>query len=79
MWDNDSYVANNLAGIHIYFKHLHFIRNERRQLFGTLDFFSNIGGLLGLCLGLSAISILEFLYFFTMRLFFNKRLNRKED
>ncbi len=49
-YSNDSYVSNNLALMHIYFKKLHFIRHERGEFYGFVDFFSNIGGLLGLCL-----------------------------
>ena len=75
----DEVVKENLAMIHIYFKHQHFLQRKRGQLYGVLDFFSNIGGLLGLCLGLSAVSVVEFLYFFTMRLFFNNTMNRKEE
>ena len=33
---------------------------------------------LGLCMGISALSALEFLYFFTLRLFFNVTVPREE-
>jgi hypothetical protein len=36
-------------------------------LYSTLDFFSSIGGLLGLCVGVSAISVVEFAYYFCVR------------
>ena len=32
-----------------------------------LNFLANIGGSLGLCMGFSLISLIEFLYFFTYR------------
>jgi hypothetical protein len=32
-----------------------------------MDFFSSIGGLLGLCVGISAISVVEFVYYFCVR------------
>jgi hypothetical protein len=48
---NDTFVENNLALLHIYFKDMHFMRHERGELYGIVDFFSNIGGLLGLCMG----------------------------
>ena len=76
---NDSYVSNNLAVVHIYFKALHFMRQERAELFGIVDFFSNIGGLLGLCMGVSALSVVELAYFFTLRLGLNICLPRRED
>ena len=39
---------------------------------------SYIGGVLGLCLGFSAMSALEMVYFFTLRIGLNMRLNRDE-
>lgn len=37
------------------------------QLYKAIDFFSSIGGLLGLCVGVSAMSIVEFVYYFCVR------------
>ena len=65
--------------LHIYFNKLHFMRHERAELYGIVDFFSNVGGLLGLCMGFSVLSLLEFVYFFTARLFFNITIPRKEN
>ena len=48
------------------------------QLFSTVDLLSYIGGVLGLCLGFSAMSCLECMYFFTVRLGLNVRMNRDE-
>ena len=42
---------------------------ERSQRMTWLDFISNLGGLCGLCLGISFISVTELLYWFTIRLF----------
>jgi len=50
----------------------------RGELYGVLDFISNIGGLLGLCAGFSALSFVEVVYFFTVRLFFNVKIPRIE-
>ena len=77
-YKNETYVKRNLALVHVYFDKLHFISKERGIFFGFVDFFSNVGGLIGLCTGLSAISVLEIGYFFTMRLFFNKKMGRGE-
>ena len=41
---------------------------ERSKKMTWFDFFSSIGGICGLCLGMSAISIVEFIYWFTVRL-----------
>ena len=48
------------------------------QLFSTVDLLSYIGGVLGLCLGFSAMSALECIYFFTLRLGLNIRMKRSE-
>ena len=46
---------------------------ERSKKMTWFDFFSSIGGICGLCLGMSAISIVEFIYWFTVRLAENFR------
>ena len=48
------------------------------QLFSVIDLFSYIGGVLGLCLGFSAMSALECCYFFALRLGLNIRNKRYE-
>ena len=35
------------------------------------DFFSNVGGILGLCMGISCISGIELIYWFAVRMFSN--------
>ena len=76
---NDTFVHDNMAVLHIYFEKLHFVVHERGQLYTTIEIISNIGGLLGLCLGFSILSLVEFIYFFTARLFFNITTPRSED
>ena len=75
---NDSYIHDNMAILHIYFEKLHFVVHERGELYTTIEIISNIGGLLGLCLGFSVLSLVEFIYFFTARLFFNIVTPRSE-
>ena len=65
--------------MHIYFNEQHFIMRLRRELYTWTDFLANIGGLMGLCLGISTISILEFIYFFTARLYYNIVTPRMEE
>ena len=43
-----------------------------------MDLLSYIGGVLGLCLGFSAMSCLECFYFFTIRLGLNAKMKRDE-
>ena len=76
---NQTFVANNLAVLHLYFKDLHFITKERDELYTIVDFVANIGGLLGLCMGLSTISLMEIVYFFTARFYYNLTTAREED
>ena len=68
-YKNDTYINENLAIVHVYFKHLHFIKHERGQLYGPIDFIANVGGILGLAAGFSILSLAEFFYFVTLRLF----------
>lgn len=44
-----------------------FIAYRRYERFGAVTFLSNIGGILGLFLGMSVLSIVEFFYFFSVR------------
>lgn len=52
----------------VYFRDLNVIR-YRRDLYMTWDgLFASIGGIFGLCLGGSVLSLVEMAYFFTIRL-----------
>jgi hypothetical protein len=44
----------------------------KKQQFNELDFFSYFGGLLGLFAGISVLSIVEAIYWFTVRVFESK-------
>jgi len=55
----------------IYFKEDHFLTSHRKEFYGNIDFLADCGGLLGLFLGVSVISLLEIVYFCTVRLGFN--------
>ena len=52
---------------------------ERDELYARVDFVANIGGLLGLTMGLSTISLMEIIYFFTARFYYNLTTARHED
>ena len=65
--------------LHLYYNNLHFVTKERDEQYGTVDFVANIGGLLGLCMGLSTISLMEIIYFFTARFYYNLTTARHED
>jgi acid-sensing ion channel, other len=58
---------NNLSTVSIYFADDEFIVLKRSATFGTVTLLSNIGGLLGLFLGVSVLSAVEVFYFFVIR------------
>ena len=41
---------------------------ERSRKMTWLDFISNMGGVCGLCLGISFVSVIEFIFWFSIRL-----------
>lgn len=58
----------NLTTILVYFRDLTCIR-YRKDLYMTWDgLFASFGGIFGLCLGGSILSVVEMLYFFTIKL-----------
>lgn len=65
----------------IFFKEKQFITSRRSELYGPTDFLANCGGLLGLFMGVSILSIVEMIYYCTLRLCCNlrDRKNRKRS
>jgi Amiloride-sensitive sodium channel len=55
------------------------LSQQRKELHGFVDYFAIFGGLLGLCLGVSAISFLEIVYFCMIRLWFVSRESGRAD
>lgn len=61
---------NNVSqsvGITMFFKHSAFIAVKRSELFDQTAFIANCGGILGLFLGVSVISLAEIFYFCTLK------------
>ncbi len=67
---DEDYVQSNLALVNMFFEEDNFVQVKRTELYGILALFSNIGGLLGLCMGVSAISFIEVIYFCIVKLCF---------
>ncbi|XP_059052635.1 pickpocket protein 28-like [Achroia grisella] len=66
----------------IFFKEPQFITSRRSELYGQTDFLANCGGLLGLFMGFSILSLAEIIYFLTIRLFcviWNRRRSTKHE
>lgn len=61
----------------IYFVDNEFVAYKRYESYGTVSLLSNIGGLLGLFLGISVLSVFEVVYFVTLRLFHDLWFNRQ--
>lgn len=56
-----------MARLGVYYKESQFITSRRSELYGLTDFLANCGGLLGLCMGVSLLSLVELLYFCLVR------------
>lgn len=67
---------DDLTIVHVYIGQDSFYAKVRKELFGPLDLFANTGGLMGLCLGFSALSLIEVVYFLTLRACWKSKRNR---
>ncbi|KAG4078929.1 hypothetical protein HA402_010881 [Bradysia odoriphaga] len=67
------------ATISIFFKENQFITSKRSELVGLTDFVSSCGGLLGLFMGVSILSIVELFYYVSLRLFCFMRSRKIEE
>ncbi|XP_065161255.1 pickpocket protein 28-like [Atheta coriaria] len=68
----------HLSRIVLFFKDMQFIASERDELYGHIDFLANCGGLLGLFTGFSFISLVEVIYFLSLRLLCNMKNKAKK-
>ncbi|KAJ8970719.1 hypothetical protein NQ317_018753, partial [Molorchus minor] len=63
-----------LTRLTLYFKEQQFITSERNELYGLTDFLANCGGILGLFTGFSFLSLVEIMYFLSLRLICNVKM-----
>ncbi|KAK4873974.1 hypothetical protein RN001_013334 [Aquatica leii] len=61
----------HISRLLVYYKNLQFMTSERHELYGVVDFLANCGGLFGLLCGLSFTSIMEIVYYLTLRIVCN--------
>lgn len=66
----------HMSRFSVFFKDEQFIPSKRSELYGRTDFLANCGGLLGLFMGVSLLSIVEVIYYFTLRLCCTLRMQR---
>ena len=72
---NDSQLLS--ASVLVHFSDNEILAYKRFESPGTVGLLSNIGGVLGLFLGISVLSIIETIYFFTLRFIENLMLDEK--
>ncbi|XP_055840673.1 pickpocket protein 28-like [Episyrphus balteatus] len=72
-----NYSNTRISQVKISFNDDHFNGLKRSELYSTTDLIANCGGLLGLFMGVSILSLVELVYFFTLRLWTNLKNNRK--
>lgn len=68
---NVTYERDHFSRLIIYYKNLQFMTSERNELYGLSDFLANCGGFLGLFCGLSFTSIMEVIYYLSLRIICN--------
>lgn len=74
-----TYIHDNLAIIHIFFNENAYGGFTKSELIGFTEFLSNTGGLLGLFMGFSVISLIEIIYFLSLRPYCAKKRLRTQQ
>ncbi|ALC49619.1 rpk [Drosophila busckii] len=73
------YPGSQMSRLSIYFKQSQFITSKRSEIYGITDFLANCGGIFGLFMGFSILSLVEILYHFTLRFIANLKQVTKVD
>lgn len=60
----------------IFLKDKRFMAMQRSELYGWMDLLANCGGLIGLFLGMSVLSLVEVIYYCSLRLYCTFRLRK---
>lgn len=68
-----SFFSSTFSRLIVFFKQEQFMASKRLEFHSVTDFLANSGGLFGLFMGASLLSFVEFIYFFTLRQFCEKR------
>ena len=65
-------MAGDVSLMHVYFKTPYLREYTKEQNYGPVDVIAAFGGIAGLCIGFSLLSLAEIIYFFSIRLIINK-------
>ncbi|XP_017110495.2 pickpocket protein 28 [Drosophila elegans] len=64
---NKSYLSENIAVINVYYRESVYHGNTKNAYVGLTEFLSNVGGVMGLFMGFSVISLAEIFYFLILK------------
>ncbi|KAH8402368.1 hypothetical protein KR009_011578 [Drosophila setifemur] len=64
---NKTYLSENIAVINVYFRESVYYGNTKNAYVGLTEFLSNVGGVMGLFMGFSVISLVEILYYLLLK------------
>lgn len=74
----DAY-EKDIATVHFFFESSTVFQYTRTSRMGPVEYISQVGGLLGLCLGFSFCSAIEIVYWFFFRLWFRVKKGDKDS
>lgn len=77
--DETAFYDKKLTKMSIFFKEEEFHVSKRSELYSGFELVGTIGGLLGLFMGISVLSVLELIYYFSLRLFCISRMQKIEE
>ncbi|XP_037915033.1 pickpocket protein 28-like [Hermetia illucens] len=67
---SEQYAEDNIVAVHFYYTERAFRSHTKQQFVGFTEFLSDTGGLMGLFLGFSVLSIVEIIYYILIRPYF---------
>ncbi|KAK5646215.1 hypothetical protein RI129_004679 [Pyrocoelia pectoralis] len=62
------YIRDNIIVVHVFYEITEFSRFTKQEVYGISDMISSVGGILGLFLGFSLLSIVEIVYHLSLKL-----------
>ncbi|CAD5126311.1 DgyrCDS14464 [Dimorphilus gyrociliatus] len=77
---NKDFFLKNFAKVDVFYKEMNYQKITQQEKFGFLSLLSEVGGFMGLVLGASVITIIEFIEFFVYKIILNisENINRNK-